>query len=1023
MSGRTAFGPWALLALAFATPARADSRPFPINIESGALASALQDLTRQTGAELLYDRRLVRGLRSRPIQGRLTAEAALRQLLRGTGLTSRRSASGAWLIERSPVAPSQSRPRARPEHGQPPREQADLDVPEILVTGIRSQNADIRRRENDIQPYRVDRGEEVVSAHRDDVDQYFSTRVTGNTEVLPVVLRGSGETRSEIDLRGLGPGGTLVLLDGRRLPSIPVSGLEFNQPDINAVPLHAIERIETLTGTAGGIYGFGALGGVVNVVLRRDYRGAELHVTGGLSTRGDAGRLALEGRLGFTPDHGRTDVMLYVSRVRGDPVLTGQRNFLFRDRIETAARAPDLFFERQPVLDAITVFGAQGEELVFKPEYGGGSLGSDHSFLPTGFSGTRADLVAALTAHSGQFELRPGRGTGIGDIGANGKTEALIANLRHRFGAGWEAYLDVTLLRNRGRFERHEASAFQFLSADTPTNPFAQSLFVYFPLPDRDLIHQARVDSARYTAGLIAPLPFGWRGIAEATLGRLKASDLTTLNHQWSGFFDTGQLDIFGDWKQFQAGIASSFNNAFFGDRARNRYDEQSLRLAGPLFHTAAGPATLTLLAERRRESIPSSTSSTFFGAIGPDISESKTASRGLTNRSVYAELRSRLFGDGAFAPVRDLEIQLALRHDEERVDFSRNPDTLDDSLRLRRRFSGTAFTAGAKVSPLSWLILRGSYATGDQPPSLPSLIDREDPFSFIFAHDPKRGGSFPGFDGVQLVDYLDGGSADLTTSHAATLSLGAIVEPLGDLGPRLSLDYSRIRRTHDFYEPSDQTILDHEAFWPDRIVRAPLSDEDRALGYTGGRITRFDSRGLNGEGREVETIDGRVEWPLRFLGGRLRLYGAATWQLRNVEHRLFAGDIEHVGWAAGPLEWRANGGFDWNVGATTFGSNVQYFGRYRLTAFEDTGLTNSSVIRAQGSQWVPAQTYVDLYARRRFRLGGAGSPRELEVDFGIVNLLDTAPPRESAYFRETSFSPYGDPRQRRVELTLSSSF
>jgi hypothetical protein len=144
---------------------------------------------------------------------------------------------------------------------------------------------------------------------------------------------------------------------------------------------------------------------------------------------------------------------------------------------------------------------------------------------------------------------------------------------------------------------------------------------------------------------------------------------------------------------------------------------------------------------------------------------------------------------------------------------------------------------------------------------------------------------------------------------------------------------------------------------------------------------------------------------------------------VRNVEHRLFAADVEHVGWAAGPLAWRANGGFDWNVGAMTFGSNVQFFGRYRLTAFGDPGLTNGFVIRAQGSQWVPAQAYVDLTASRRFRMGGTGSRYALEVDFGIVNLIDAAPPRESAYVANGSFSRYGDPRRRRVELVLSSSF
>ena len=127
----------------------------------------------------------------------------------------------------------------------------------------------------------------------------------------------------------------------------------FGQPDLNAIPLHAIERIETLTGTAGGIYGFGALGGVVNVVLRRDYRGLDLHATGGVSTYGDARRLSLEARLGFTPDGGRTDVMIYASRAWSQPLSEGQRGYearaqaLFREVVEATRDAPRHYRSRQ----------------------------------------------------------------------------------------------------------------------------------------------------------------------------------------------------------------------------------------------------------------------------------------------------------------------------------------------------------------------------------------------------------------------------------------------------------------------------------------------------------------------------------------------------------------------------------------------------------------------------------------------------------------------------------------------------
>ena len=328
--GRSFAAGFAVALLALPDSALADSRAASIDIRVEALSSALQDLARQTGAELLFDRGVVGGIRAAPLRGRFTLEAALLQLLAGTGLTQRRAASGAWIVERRATEISARQ---------------DLEVPEILVVGHPTGNADIRRRENDIQPYRVTTQAQLTNAHRDTVDQYFGSRVTQNTQFIAPSLLGAGQTNSAIDLRGLGAEGTLILVDGRRMAGIPLSPplfasdgpppLELMQPDVNAIPFHAIERIETLTGTAGGIYGFGALGGVVNIVLKRDYRGAELHATGGLSARGDAARYGFEGRVGFTPDHGDTEVMLSASHWRNQPLLYGQRDFAARNRADS----------------------------------------------------------------------------------------------------------------------------------------------------------------------------------------------------------------------------------------------------------------------------------------------------------------------------------------------------------------------------------------------------------------------------------------------------------------------------------------------------------------------------------------------------------------------------------------------------------------------------------------------------------------------------------------------------------------
>src|SRR5262245_17393274 len=199
-----------------------------IRIRPGPLPHGLQTLERQTGIELLFDHAVVSEVEAPAVQGSLTPEAALRELLAATDLRARRADSGAWILERPAAAPL-----ARP----------DAEVPEILVVGQRTQNADLRRFENDVQPYTVATKAEILRAHRDNIDQFFTSRITANTQVVPTSTSQGGDTASEIDLRGLGSEATIVLVDGRRMPGIPFSSTGFHQSDVNPIPLHAIKRV------------------------------------------------------------------------------------------------------------------------------------------------------------------------------------------------------------------------------------------------------------------------------------------------------------------------------------------------------------------------------------------------------------------------------------------------------------------------------------------------------------------------------------------------------------------------------------------------------------------------------------------------------------------------------------------------------------------------------------------------------------------------------------------------------------
>jgi len=102
-------------------------------------------------------------------------------------------------------------------------------------------------------------------------------------------------------LRGLGGSSTLVLVNGHRLGTFAggVSGTEG--VNLAAIPFSAVERVEVLKDGASAVYGSDAIGGVINFIMRQDFRGAEASAFYGTPTRGGSGgdQYELSGTVGF----------------------------------------------------------------------------------------------------------------------------------------------------------------------------------------------------------------------------------------------------------------------------------------------------------------------------------------------------------------------------------------------------------------------------------------------------------------------------------------------------------------------------------------------------------------------------------------------------------------------------------------------------------------------------------------------------------------------------------------------------
>lgn len=135
------------------------------------------------------------------------------------------------------------------------------------------------------------------------------------------ILNQNVNAASAPNLRGLGADATLTLLNGNRMPY----DAAFAGIDISAIPLAAVERIEVLPDGASALYGSDAVGGVINVILRRDFEGVATSAQIGASTDGGNFRQQVDVVAGTTWSGG--GVMLAYDFINNSAVDAGQRPF------------------------------------------------------------------------------------------------------------------------------------------------------------------------------------------------------------------------------------------------------------------------------------------------------------------------------------------------------------------------------------------------------------------------------------------------------------------------------------------------------------------------------------------------------------------------------------------------------------------------------------------------------------------------------------------------------------------------
>ncbi|MGO4221375.1 TonB-dependent receptor [Lysobacter sp. TAF61] len=185
----------------------------------------------------------------------------------------------------------------------------------LEVTGSRIKRADIETS----QP--------IFSLSREDISAQGLTSIgdviqnlTAGGSSLNSTFNNGGNGETQVDLRNLGSQRTLVLVNGKRW--VGGTGLG-GAVDLNTIPTAAVERIEILKDGASTIYGSDAIAGVVNVILRQNFEGAEANAYLGQFDKGDGAKQSYDFTIGTAGE--RYSAMVGFGYVKEDPVLAGDR--------------------------------------------------------------------------------------------------------------------------------------------------------------------------------------------------------------------------------------------------------------------------------------------------------------------------------------------------------------------------------------------------------------------------------------------------------------------------------------------------------------------------------------------------------------------------------------------------------------------------------------------------------------------------------------------------------------------------
>ena len=569
-----------------------------LDIERQGVGSALMELGGASGVQILLAEAngaevLVEGL-----HGEYRFEEALNALLTGTGLAYEFASEKTVVVRQVRESPGDGR-----DEDEESEQEEMLELDAQRVTGSRMKGGDPTSRIISIT------AEQIARRGVSDTEELFRQAPWAFPSWSDQTTTGFGIGVSYLNMRNLGTGNTLVLINGRRVSA--VGGETGGQVNLLVIPLLAIERVDIDLGSASAVYGSDAIGGVVNFITKKRYSGLDVTVRQESSAT-DADRRTVGLQCGRLWESG--SVTATMSHVQTKPINNREiwTSNDFRDQFGAEYDTRDFNIGQPGVVCAVLEWPTK----YYDPYC---DRGKPSLQLRPGHSGLGATVDDFTTDIAPTDYVTPHNGSGSTRLGFNVRAEHLLGDSLMLYGEA--LYSDIEALR-----ERPTRLLQYYIPASNAYNPFDHAVLVNY-LPQREVASglfppafaQTRFKHPGYTAGVLWTFGDGHELEAGVTYSRPEASG-TISDHVWyrtdhndphaEAFYRTLEssdpsvaLNPFGDGTA-QGSASGSFLHPHVTRRGSSVFVSAEALLRGDLFEIWGGPISYVVGGEYRAQRI-----------------------------------------------------------------------------------------------------------------------------------------------------------------------------------------------------------------------------------------------------------------------------------------------------------------------------------------------------------------------------------------------------------------------------------